>query len=84
MNPAEALRLSRADTLAKKHGCDGDGVRPGPGDYLFTVEQVAALIDEATAAKDATIAELRQAITDETNRREQEAYRLAESDPPPT
>lgn len=49
MNPAEALRLSRADTLAKKHGCDGDGVRPGPGDYLFTVEQVAALIEEVTA-----------------------------------
>lgn len=82
MNPAEALRLSRAKTLTEKHGVEGDGMRPGPDDYVFTIEQIADLVDEATAAKNATIAELRQAIADDQNRREQEAYLLMESDPP--
>jgi hypothetical protein len=83
MNPIHDLRLSRADALAKKHGCDGDGIRPGPSDYLFTVEQIAALIDDASIAKDATISALRKEINDavrEGEREARDAYSQGQSD----
>lgn len=72
MNPAEALRLSRARTLATKHTTDlamrwplGESFVHGTGYEVFTFDlaQLAALIDEATATKDATIAALRSGMT---------------------
>ena len=67
MTPAEALRLSRAYTLAEKHGEPAVAAQAGDPPrsvWTLTVEQVAALIDEATAAKDKTIATLRQEVKD--------------------
>lgn len=91
MNPADALRLSRANALAQKHGGHytailhaGDSSNaPVPITWYFSVEQLAALIDEATAAKDATIAGLRKEISDcarEAEREARDAYGQGQAD----
>lgn len=56
ISPAEALRLSRARTLAQEFG-------EVHMDYVtFTDEAMAALIDKACQSRDATIAQLREDI----------------------
>lgn len=48
MTPSEALRLSRAATLAEKHGEQERGhIRESR--WIFTTEALAALIEEVTA-----------------------------------
>lgn len=88
MNPAEALRLSRAYSLADKHGTaavvhDTNGLEPPQTIWHFDVTEIAALIDEATAAKDATIAALRKELNDavrEAEREARDAYSQGQSD----
>lgn len=72
MNPAEALRLSRARTLLEKHSAPFDSVT-----FLVTAEGAAAMIDEANAAKDATIAALRKQMREEQLEFQREARDIA-------
>lgn len=58
ISPAEALRLSRARTLAEQCGSAEDG----KAIFMFTVEDVAVLIDKACASRDATILQLREQV----------------------
>lgn len=67
ISPAEALRLSKASTLLYKHSTEMV-VHTHEGKdravSVLTAEQVANLIDEATAAKDEIIARLRKELND--------------------
>lgn len=75
MTPSEALRLSRAATLAAKHGIDADSVTGGHEEFILTIEQVAALIDEVCAP-------LRKQINDairEAERDARDAYAQGEA-----
>lgn len=56
LSPAEALRLSRANTLAHEFGT------VYMDHIAFSVEDVALLIDKACQSRDATIAQLREQI----------------------
>jgi hypothetical protein len=62
LSPAELLRLSKAAALAEKHmgppKWDHDA-----NEWHATTEQIAALVDEAVAAKEATITRLRAILT---------------------
>lgn len=55
MSPAEALRLSRAESLARKHGAP----HVETAGWILSVPQLADLIDEAVAAKQKIIDQLR-------------------------
>lgn len=66
ISPAEALRLSRAEALARKHGSTlihANGER-ADDEWTMDVQQVAALIDEAVAAKDVIIMRQRKLLDD--------------------
>lgn len=70
ISPAEALRLSKADVLLKKHGqsvmsikqMEDSNVSPDGHVYLLRADSAADLIDEATAIKQIIIDNLRAEI----------------------
>lgn len=86
ITPKEALRLSRAEALKLKHSRRMViRVEDGKDEAVdvFTTEQIADIIDEANAGKDAIIAALRRDAADadrEATRDAQGAYEQGQQD----